>query len=125
MVTAATIHMAMLGAEGLARSAASSHQKHIHLVEKLTSLDGVEAVFNSPVYNETVLRLPINAQTVLQALAADNVLAGYHLSADYSELPNCLLVCSTEKQTDEAVDRYVEQLQAVLSKQPQLDMEQA
>ena len=133
MVTAATIHMAMLGAEGLARTAASSHQKHIQLLERLTSIDGVEVVFNSPVYNETVLRLPITAETVLQALAADNILAGYNLSGDYPELSDCLLVCSTEKQTDEAVDRYVEKLQNVIaniaessiSKQPHLDMEQA
>lgn len=133
MVTAATIHMAMLGAEGLARTAASSHQKHVELIEKLTSLNGVEVVFNSPVYNETVLRLPVDMETVLQALSADNILAGYNLEKDYAELSNTLLVCSTEKQTDEAVELYFEKLKNVLSNagdsgismQPQLDMEQA
>ncbi|MGD2118768.1 MAG: aminomethyl-transferring glycine dehydrogenase subunit GcvPA [Chromatiales bacterium] len=115
MVTAATIHMAMLGAEGLARAAGSSHAKHRQLIERLTAIDGVEPVFNSPVYNETVLRLPIEASEILRALAVDNVLAGYDMSEHYPELGHCLLVCSTEKQTDTAVDVFVDRLQSVIS----------
>ena len=85
MVTAATIHMAMLGAEGLARTAAASHQNHRKLVSRLTEINGVEAVFSSPVFHETVLRLPIATDQVLKELADDDVLAGYNLSKDYPE----------------------------------------
>ena len=115
MVTAATIHMAMLGAEGLARTARTSHQKHRQLVARLVEIDGVEDVFSSPVFHETVLKLPRETQTVLKALAEDNVLGGYDLSQDYPELGNVLLVCSTEKQTDEGVDDFVDKLKTLLA----------
>ncbi len=115
MVTASTIHMAMLGAEGLARAAASSHQKQVALVEKLSAIDGVEVVFDSPFYNETVLQVPFETSELLRALAGHNILAGYDLSADYPELGNVLLICSTEKQTDDAVATLVDKMQRVIS----------
>ena len=115
MVTAATIHMAMLGAEGLARTARTSHQKHRQLVARLVEIDGVEVIFSSSVFHETVLKLPRETQTVLKALAEDNVLGGYDLSQDYPELGNVLLVCSTEKQTDEGVDVFVDKLKTLLA----------
>ena len=115
MVTAATIHMAMLGAEGLARTAASSHEKHLQLVERLCAIDGVERIFSSPVYNETVISLPTETSDILRALSEHNVLAGYDVSQDYPQLGNALLVCSTEKHTDEAVDVFVDKLASVIS----------
>lgn len=110
MVTAATIHMSLLGAEGLARAAAGSHDKHRRLVSGLSAIEGVEVKFNSPVFNETVISLPVENSEVLQALAANNVLAGFDLKRDYPELGNALLVCSTEKQTDASIDLFVEKL---------------
>jgi len=115
MVTAATIHMSLLGAEGLARAAAASHDKHRKLVSGLTAIEGVEVKFNSPVFNETAISLPVEASTVLEALAADNVLAGFDLKNDYPELGNALLVCSTEKQTGSSIDLFVDKLAALLT----------
>ena len=114
MVTAATIHMALLGAEGLARAAAGSHDKHRKLVAGLTAIEGVEVKFDSPVFNETVISLPKNTSELLEPLAEHNILAGFDLGNDYPELGNALLVCATEKQTDAAIDLYVEKLQALL-----------
>ena len=58
MVTAATIHMALLGGEGLANTAAACHANTSLLVEKLTALDEVEPVFSAPGFHERVIRLP-------------------------------------------------------------------
>ncbi len=116
MVTAATIHMAMMGADGLARTASASHQNHRQLISRLTEIDGVEVLFSSPVFHETVLRLPIETQQLLDELAEENVLAGYNLINEYPELGNALLVCSTEKQTLEGVDAYVDRLKHLLEK---------
>ena len=106
MVTASTIHMALLGAEGLGRAATSSHAKHRNLISSLTAIDGVNVLFESPVFNETVLSLPKDASAVLDALATENILGGFNLSEDYPELGNAILVCSTEKQSDAAAERY-------------------
>ena len=113
MVTAATIHMSLLGAEGLARAAAASHDKHRKLVSGLSAIQGVEVKFNTPVFNETVIRLPKKSSEVLESLAADNILAGFDLADDYPELGDALLVCSTEKQSDQSIDLFIEKLEKI------------
>ena len=82
LVTAATIHMALLGAEGLERVAAACHASTLRLTELLTSVPGVERLFNRPVFHEQALRLPAPAADVLRSLAAHNVLGGYDLGLD-------------------------------------------
>lgn len=114
MVTAATIHMAILGSEGLARAASVSYQNHQYLVSRLLKIEGVAKVFDSPVYNETAISLPVNTSDVLKSLAKDNLLAGYDISQDFPELENAMLVCSTEKQTKQAVDVLVKKLDEYL-----------
>ncbi len=48
MVTAATIYMSLLGAEGLKRVAAASAQRTAALVQALTRIPGVAAAFDAP-----------------------------------------------------------------------------
>ena len=115
MVTASTIHMAMLGAEGLARAAAASHAKQAELEKALSEIDGVEVIFDSPFYNESVVRLPMPVSELINQVAEHNVLAGFDLSEHYPELGNALLVCSTEKQTEQAVAALLDAMQQVIS----------
>jgi glycine dehydrogenase subunit 1 len=119
MVTAATIHMAMLGAEGLRRVAAASHRNTAALVEGLASIDGVEPVFSRPFFHESVLRLPIRASDALRSLAAHNVLGGLDLEVDYPELGNTILVCATEKRTTRDIDLFQEKLARVIATRSQ------
>lgn len=117
MVTAATIHMAIMGPEGLARAAAASHANTRALVERLTAIAGVTKVFDRPLFHEAVLRLDAPVPEVLRALAAQNVLGGYNLSMDYPELGNALLVCATETKNTEDIETYARHLERILSKQ--------
>jgi len=119
MVTAATLHMSLLGAEGLARVAARCHENLGMLVEKLTSLGEIEPAFSAPVFHETVLRLPLEAKRVLRTLAAHNVLGGYDLSRHYPELGNALLVCATENRSESDMDKYRQKLEQVLASRRQ------
>lgn len=119
MVTAATIHMALMGGAGLANTAAACHANTNLLVEKLIALEGVEPVFSGPVFHEKVLRLPEPAKGVLRTLAAHNVLGGYDLSRDYPELGNALLVCATELRTSAEMDKYVSRLEQVFASRRQ------
>ena len=52
----------------------------------------------------------------MRAMAVQNVLAGYSLEEYFPELQNCILVCATEKRTEEDIDRYVQHLERILSK---------
>ncbi len=79
LVTAATIHMAMLGAEGLERVAAACHANTRKLAGMLCEIPGVEPLFDRPVFHEQALRLPAPAADVLRSLAAHDVLGGFDL----------------------------------------------
>lgn len=116
MITASTIHMSLLGAEGLERVATHCHANTQTLTQKLTALEGVEAVFDGPFFHETVIRLAAPLQEVMRALHVQNLLPGYALQDDYPELENCLLICATETRSEEDIDTYVNHMQRILSK---------
>ncbi len=119
MVTAATIHMALLGGEGLTNTAAACHANTCRLVEKLTALEDLEPLFSGPVFHEQVISLPDPPKAILRTLAAHNVLGGYDLSKDYPELGNALLVCATELRTKADMDKYAGKLEQVLASRRQ------
>jgi glycine dehydrogenase subunit 1 len=119
MVTAATVHMALLGAEGIARVAAASHANTRKLAGLLCQIPGVEPVFDGPVFHEQALRLPAPAADVLRSLAAHNVLGGYDLGLDYPELDPAILVCATEVQTRGDLDSYHQKLNRIIAARTQ------
>lgn len=114
LVTAATIHMSLLGAEGLARAAASSHHNTNSLVEQLTAINGVEQAFSGAAFHERALRLPAEAEATLQLLANQDVLGGFNLKDDYPELGDAILVCATEQRTEDEIAEYASKLAKVV-----------
>jgi glycine dehydrogenase subunit 1 len=114
MVTAATIHMALLGADGLEQVAVGCNKNLNAMTEKLLQSEGVEPVFNRPVFHEQVLRLPVEVKGVLNSLAANNILGGYDLSQEYPELGDAVLVCATEKRTQDEIEKFAQQLSAAV-----------
>ena len=105
-----------MGAAGLQEAASASHRNTRYLLERISSLEGVQRVFEGPFFHEVVLQFDVPVRSVLRAMAAQNVLAGYSLQGHYPEMENCLLVCATEKRTPQDVDNYVEHLQRILTK---------
>jgi glycine dehydrogenase subunit 1 len=116
LVAAATVHMALLGPEGLARVARACHANSLDLVSRLTALAGVRRAFSGTFFHEAVLRLPRPAAPVLRALKAQGILGGLDLAGDYPELGHALLVCATETKDASDLARYAEQLARILSK---------
>ena len=114
LVTAATIYMSLVGAEGLERVAAACHANTRALVDKLGAVPGVAALFNRPIFHETALRLPVPVGPVLDQLATHNILGGYSLADDYPELGNALLVCATEVHANEDLESFAFLLSAAL-----------
>jgi glycine dehydrogenase subunit 1 len=114
MVTAATIFMAIVGAEGLRRIAAECHANTRALVAALTKVPGVRVAFE-PYCHEAVILLDRPAGPVLAALSARNILGGHDLGADYPELGHALLACATEMRTAADIEAYASALAAVLA----------
>ncbi len=106
LVTAATIHMSLLGPEGLHHVAAACHQNTLALAASLTQLPGVTQVFSAPVFHEVVLNTPKPAPALLNALLAKGVAGGYAIGEHHHEYPNAILVCATEMRTDEDIADY-------------------
>lgn len=115
LVTAATIHMSLLGPEGLESAAAHSVANTAALVAKLTAIPGVAAVFSGARFHEAVIRLPQAPAIVLERLAEAGIFGGFDLSTHYPELGHALLVCATETRTEADLDRYADALRAVLA----------
>ncbi|MGH8284977.1 MAG: aminomethyl-transferring glycine dehydrogenase subunit GcvPA [Steroidobacteraceae bacterium] len=110
LMTAATIYMALMGPQGLARVAHSAHAHTRELVAALTRVKGVRVAFDTPRFHEAVLLLDRPAAPVLKALAQRGILGGLDLSEHYSELGNALLVCATETKTDADIEAYANAL---------------
>jgi glycine dehydrogenase subunit 1 len=114
-MTAATIYLSLMGAEGLERVALASHHNIRQLSQKLAQVNGVETVFTRPVFHETVIKLTKPVAPVLAAMAQNGVLAGFDLSVDYPELGNALVVCTTETKNDADLNRFVQVLAQALA----------
>jgi glycine dehydrogenase subunit 1 len=115
MVTASTIYMSLMGAEGLERVASQSINNTRALMEKLCALDGVELVFGGANFHEMVLRLSKPVGAVLEALADKGIYGGHALGEQYSELADCISVCATETKTETDLNTYASALASVLT----------
>jgi glycine dehydrogenase subunit 1 len=114
LVTAATIYMSLLGAEGLERVAAASALRTAELVRALTAISGVTAAFDTPRFHEAVLLLDRPAAPVLAALAERGIAGGLDLGASFPELGHAMLVCATETKLEADITCYAQALEAVM-----------
>jgi len=115
LVTAATIHMALLGTEGLERVAATCYANTARLSDLLCEIPGIEPLFDRPVFHEKALRLPAPTADLLRPLATHNILGGCDLGPDYPELDPALLVCVTETRSEEDMVAYVQKLKRIIA----------
>lgn len=100
LVTASTIHMALLGPEGLARAARLCCHNARRLRELLCALPGVSRRFSAPFFHEFVLVSPRAPGELIERLARERVVAGVALGDEYPELADGLLLCATETKSE-------------------------
>ena len=112
-----TIHLSLLGEEGLTRLARLNHAKAVALADRLQKVKGVELVTPS-FFNEFTLRLSKPAEGVVADLAKLGVLGGVPASRLLPHDPkmrDLLIVATTETVTDEDCDAFAAKLVEVLS----------
>lgn len=114
LVTAATIYMAMVGAEGLRRVAVQSAENTRKLRDALCAIDGVSVVFSGVFFHEVALRISKPARHVIEELALVGVLAGVAVGDDYAGMDDVLLVCATECRSATDIARFADALRASL-----------
>ncbi|MCG6868084.1 MAG: aminomethyl-transferring glycine dehydrogenase subunit GcvPA [Gammaproteobacteria bacterium] len=114
LVTAATIHMALLGPDGLERVARACYENTHELARGLLEIDSVSPLFGGEYFHEAALKIDRPVEALLESLAEDGILGGHPLTADYPELPDGLLVCATETKTRADLDRMVDATNQIL-----------
>jgi glycine dehydrogenase subunit 1 len=113
-MTAATIHLALIGKEGLREIARANRAKAAYAALRLAAVKGVKRSFGGPTFNEFALDLPRPAVEVLEALRGKGILGGFDLSRWYPEMRNRILVAVTERTRREDADAYAAALAEVL-----------
>jgi glycine dehydrogenase subunit 1 len=112
-----SIHMTLLGGEGLEKLARVNHGRAQKMVERLTQVPGVTCL-NETYFNEVTLLLPSDAREAVRSLADRGVLGGVSLGRLYpgvDGLANGLVVTATETVTDEDIEIFATELQEVLA----------
>jgi len=114
LVTAATIHMALLGASGLRDAALASHTNARELQTRLLNIEGVSQVFSAPFFHEFVIRFDRPVADIKDALREHDLQPGFALTDSFPALGESLLVCATETKTQQDLQRYQELLEKTL-----------
>ena len=103
---ASTVYLSLMGKQGLAKVAQLCVNNAHYLAGVLSAVPGWEVISAEPFFNEFVLKCPVPASQVVSALIDEGILAGIDLGRFDSKLSEYLLVCATEMNTKEEMDRY-------------------
>ena len=104
----ASVYMAVMGPDGMAEVARQCAAKAHYLASKLTEIEGVDLVFDSPFFHEFMTTMP-RRDEVLKALENNGILGGLPESGG-------VLWCATEKVGKEELDRAIGIVKEVLSR---------
>ena len=106
-----SIHLSLLGERGLRQLTEVNHANAVMLADLLCAVPGVSIV-NTHFFNEFTLRTPRPAAELIEALARRNVIGGLPVSRLLPDagLDDCLVVASTEVNTDQDRALYAEAL---------------
>jgi glycine dehydrogenase subunit 1 len=107
LVTAATIYMSLMGAQGLEAVAKACYQKTHALVDAAVSQNIVTCRFTGPYFHECVLSFGQNSIEKLNKMRQQCIEPGYLLSLNDSKFTNELLVCVTETKTEADIMRWL------------------
>ena len=112
---AATIYLALMGKNGLKNIAEICVQRAHYACSRIAEIEGFELAFNTPFFNEFVVRCGTSPENINKALLKKEILGGLDLGIYYDNLKNCMLFCVTEMNSKEEIDKLVKTLGEVIS----------
>jgi glycine dehydrogenase subunit 1 len=108
MAVTAAIQLGWLGTTGIAEVALRSARGAHYCRQALVKVPGVEPLTTAAVLREFALRLPVDAEMVVERLADEGFLAGVALDPSYNAgRTDGLLVAVTERRTRAEIDAFV------------------
>ena len=112
MALRATIHMGLLGREGMREVAELCVQKSHHAARLAAAIPGYAVAFAAPFFREFVLRCPVEARRVIEAGVGFGVSPGINLGRFRPEWRDLLLVAVTESRDADEIGRWEQTLRA-------------
>ena len=103
---AATVHLSLLGKEGMREMAEQNLSKAQFALSELLKIPGVRRAFDAPFFNEFTIVLPRPVEAVNRELLRERIVGPLALESLYPELPNHALVCVTETTTRDDIARF-------------------
>jgi glycine dehydrogenase subunit 1 len=101
---AAAIYLATLGKAGLRQVAELCYHKAHYAAARIAALPGYSLVLNGVFFKEFAVRCPADPTEINGALRERGIVGGLDIS---KQVPNGLLVCVTEMNTRDEIDRLV------------------
>jgi glycine dehydrogenase subunit 1 len=102
---AATVHLTLLGKEGLREMAHQNLSKAHFALAELTKIPGVRRTFDAPFFNEFTIEFPRSARMVNSHLLREKIVGPLPLGPSYPELTKHALVCVTETTTRADIEK--------------------
>src|SRR6202162_4417522 len=113
---AATVHLTLLGKEGLREQALQNLAKARFAQAELEKIPGVRRVFSGPSFNEFVLEFPRSVKMVNQDLLREKIIGPFALGTHYPELTKRALVCVTETTPRAEIERLAAAIRKILER---------
>jgi glycine dehydrogenase subunit 1 len=111
---AATVHLCLLGKDGLREMAHQNLSKARFTLAELEKIPGVRRAFDAPFFNEFTVEFPRSVKLVNAQLLRDKIIGPFVLGRDYPELSKHALVCVTETTTRAEIEKFAAALRAAL-----------
>ena len=111
---AATVHLTLLGKEGLREMAEQNVSKAQFALSELTKIPGVRRTFSAPFFNEFIIELPRSVRMVNGYLLREKIVGPLPLGSSYPELTKRALVCVTETTTRAQIESFASALHRAL-----------
>jgi glycine dehydrogenase subunit 1 len=112
---AATVHLTLLGKEGLREMAEQNLSKAQFALGELLKIPGVRRAFRAPFFNEFTIALAHSVDAVNKYLLREKIVGPLALDPLYPELPNHALVCVTETTTRADIEKFASSLRLALA----------
>ncbi|MCK4768607.1 MAG: aminomethyl-transferring glycine dehydrogenase subunit GcvPA, partial [Desulfobacula sp.] len=107
----AAMYLATVGKIGIREIAQQNHDKAVYLKASLEK-SGFESVFDTPFFNEFVVKAPVGFEQKRVALVNDKcIFAGMNLESFYPEFKQHYLFCATETISKEDIDQLAKEVQ--------------
>jgi glycine dehydrogenase subunit 1 len=113
---AATVHLTLLGKEGLREMAQQNLAKARFALAELTKVPGVRRAFDAPFFNEFTVEFPRSVKIVNAELLAEKIIGPVALGTAYPELTKRALVCVTETTTRTNIENLAGAVKRALEK---------